>query len=241
METIHHKLQQFDPGIVWLDNNNIIVAMNGVATETFGNRSGELIGQEVLQLHPKKSQDKVSFLLEQSTCPMESPPPMTMMINIPERVLLVKVAKMCGNDGLMGTCMVFYDLTDLTITQSQEEEQPDEERSGRLYKLPVYKNKQILLVDLRQVNAFKAEGHYSTLYTKDDNLLCNLSLSDLERRLDLTKFVRVHRSYLVNLTSAMAFEKVDEQYQLTIESKDQIRIPISRNNLAKVKHLLGLA
>jgi DNA-binding LytR/AlgR family response regulator len=110
-----------------------------------------------------------------------------------------------------------------------------------LYKLPVYKNKQILLVDLDDVSAIKAEGHYSTLYTKDDTFLCNLSLSDLEGRLDKNKFIRVHRSYLVNLHSALAFEKVEEQCQLTIESKDRIQVPISRNNVAKVKRLLGLA
>ena len=52
METIQHKLQQFDPGMVWLDKDNRILAMNGLAMETFGAQPGELIGEEILQLHP---------------------------------------------------------------------------------------------------------------------------------------------------------------------------------------------
>ena len=45
METIQHKLQQFDPGMVWLDKDNHILAMNGVAIETLNARPGELIGR----------------------------------------------------------------------------------------------------------------------------------------------------------------------------------------------------
>ena len=53
-KTIQHNLQQFDPGIVWLDARNIIIGMNGVATEVLGDRTGELIGEEVLSIHPEK-------------------------------------------------------------------------------------------------------------------------------------------------------------------------------------------
>ena len=74
---------------------------------------GQLIGEEVLSIHPERSREKVKFLLDQAACPMDSPPPVAMMINIPERVLLIKVAKMCGRDGAVGACMVFYDVTDL--------------------------------------------------------------------------------------------------------------------------------
>ncbi len=73
METIQHKLQEFNPGIVWLDPNNIIIGLNRFAAETFGGETGELVGQEVLQLHPKNSQDKVKFLLDNSSCPVFSP------------------------------------------------------------------------------------------------------------------------------------------------------------------------
>ena len=216
--------------------------MNGVALRTLGDRRGQLIGEEVLQLHPEKSRDKVRWLLDQSSCPMDSPPPMTMMINIPERVLMIKVARMCGEDGDVGTCMVFYDLTDLTTTPGPGDTRTraiSDERL-QLYKLPVYKDKRTLLVDLDSVCCIKAEGHYSNLYAEDEEYLCNLSLSDLEGRLDDRVFFRMHRSYIVNMRYAKAFEKSDDQCILVLDHKEGMRIPISRANINKVKKLLGL-
>ena len=242
LDTIQQRLQQFDPGIVWLDTDNRITAMNPVAVQTFGDRTGELIGEEVLQLHPEKSRDKVKQLLDQSACPGESPPPMTMIINIPERVLMIKITRMSGSNGDVGACMVFYDLTDLT-TRAPEPTGTDEAGGAvqrRLCKLPVYKDKRTLLVDLESVCCIKAEGHYSTLYTETERFLCNLSLSDLENRIDDRLFVRVHRSYIVNMRCAKAFEKAEEQYHLLLDHRDGLRIPVSKSHVALLKDLLGL-
>jgi len=214
--------------------------MNGLAIETLGDAQGKLIGEEVLQLHPEKSREKVRFLLEQSACPVDSPPPMTMMINIPERLLLIKVAKMCGEGGHIGTCMIFYDLTDLA-TVAAENETAQETGRRKLFKLPVYKDKRVLLIDLEAVSAIKAEGHYSTLYTDNENYLCNLSLSDLEERIKSEHFLRVHRSYIVNLQYARAFEKVDEHCYLVLDSSDGMRVPISRSKVSTIKEYLGLS
>lgn len=242
MESIHHKLQQFELGMVWLDAENRISAMNSFAMETLAAKPGDLVGQEVLQLHPEASRDKIRWLLESSSCPINSPPPMTMMINIPERVLLIKVSKMHGKDGAVGTCMVFYDLTDLATRPGEDDDEKDiSERPRELYKLPVYKNKGVLLVDLESVAGIKADGKYSTLYTEEGSYFCNLSLSELEHRMNKKRFLRVHRSYLVNLMFAMAFEKIDDQCYLIMKYMNDIKVPISRSKATYLKQLLGIA
>ncbi len=241
METIQHKLQQFDPGMVWLDKDNRILAMNGIAMQTLNARPGELIGEEILSIHPERSREKVKWLLDQSSCPAKSPPPMTMMINIPERVLLIKVSKMCGQDDVVGTCMIFYDLTDeATRPVRSTGEGEAEEPTLQLYKLPVYKDKRVLLVDLESVCCIKADGRYSKLYTSDGDYFCNLSISELDKRLDEHKFFRVHRSHIVNLRFAKSFEKSDEQCFIVMDIADGMKVPVSRNKVNSLKQMLGL-
>lgn len=236
METFQHQLQRFDPGIVWLDANNQIMGLNSVAGQIMGADAEAIIGQEILQFHPEKSRAKVQWLLEQAACPAESPPPMTMMINIPDKVLLIKVSKMSGHGQAVGTCMVFYDLTDLTTTPRKDQDESDKPRL--LFKLPVHKQNRVMLVDLDEVVHFKAEGHYTTVYTKAEEYLCNLSLSELEARLPQDKYVRVHRSHMINLRYAKSFEKADEQHNIVMAG--DVIIPVSRGKVKVLKTILGL-
>jgi hypothetical protein len=239
VETIEHQLQKFDPGVVWLDQDNRISALNSVAAQVLGANVEEIVGQEILQFHPEKSRPKVQWLLESSACPADSPPPMTMMINIPDRVLLIKVSKMQGrNGGHGGTCMVFFDLTEITTTPRLDRE--DTHRPRLLFKLPVYQQNKVMLVDLDEVVHFKAEGHYTTVYTASEHYLCNLSLSDLEERLDQQRYVRVHRSHMINLRHAKSFEKQQDQCTIVMDTPDEVVIPISRSKVKMLKTMLGM-
>ena len=240
METFQHQLQKFDPGVVWLDQDNHIYALNSVAIEVLGANAEEIIGQEILQFHPEKSRGKVQWLLESTSCPVESPPPMTMMINIPDRVLLIKVSKMLGKKSAenLGTCMVFYDLTDITTTPHQNDRETDKPRL--LFKLPVFQQNRVMLVSLDEVVHFKAEGHYTNVYTPSDEYLCNLSLSDLEERLDKDKFVRVHRSHMINMNYAKLFEKSGDHCTIVMDVPGEVIIPISRSKVKMLKTMLGL-
>lgn len=77
------------------------------------------------------------------------------------------------------------------------------------------------------------------MFTDAQAYLCNLALSDLELRLDPGKFVRVHRSHMVNIRFAAAFEKVDEQATLVMRTQDG-PASVSRSNVQKLKLMFGL-
>src|SRR6266436_5711514 len=117
METLQYKLQKFDPGVVLLSADNRILAMNQIAQRVLSNIRGNPIGRDVLQLHPEKSKEKIQLLLrsgsEADGGHTESPP-MTMMINIPDRVLLIKVTRLFYCSLRHGRCIMFYALTALT-------------------------------------------------------------------------------------------------------------------------------
>ena len=238
METLHYKLQQFDPGIVWLDKHNMVTAMNSVAMNVLGNLKESPLGKDIINFHPVKSRAKIQMLLHSSECPMDSPPPISMMINAIDRLLMIKVSKMHGEDGAMGTCMVFYDLTD--VATGIEKEAVEDRQRLALNKVPVYKNNRILLVDLKDVICIKAEGHYCSLYTEDNEYLCNLSLSDLESALFIDSFRRVHRSYIVNLDKVREIERGEKRMTLKPDSDSTVSVPVSKNHQAFIKEYFNL-
>ncbi len=250
-ETFQHRLEQFNPGVVWLDAQGRVSAFNDVALQILG-PAGEqslgvpqdqLFGIDVVQLHPEKSRDKLRFLLQSRDaggCPVKSPPPVAMMINIPDRILMIKVSRMSGMQGACGTCMIFYDVTDLTT------EPLSEARSGlgspprRLLKIPVYRKNRVILIDLKEIIRFQGDGHYTTIVTKDDRYLSNLSLADLELRLDNSIFLRVHRSHIVSLPYAIELLKADESMNLVMGDAERSVVPVSRAKVGVLKERFGV-
>ena len=235
-ETFQHRLEQFNPGVVWLDAQGHVTAFNDVALQVLG-PAGEqslgvaqdkLFGIDVVALHPEKSRDKLRFLLQSRDsegCPVKSPPPLAMMINIPDRILMIKVSRMSGMHGMCGTCMIFYDVTDLTTEPSVDAPIGATAAPRRLLKIPVYRKSRVILIDLKDIVRFQGDGHYTTIVTKDDRFLSNLSLSDLELRLDDALFVRVHRSHIVSLTHAVELLKGDESMNLVMGDANAASCP----------------
>jgi hypothetical protein len=241
METFEYKLQQFDPGVVLLDADNKVQALNDVGIRVLGKIRGDLIGKNIFQLHPAKSKEKIEWALQSAqkvgVGPMGPPPPMTMMINIPDRVLLIKVTQLFSESRVIGTCMLFYDLTDITTRDGGD-------RGGKprlLFKLPVYTKNRVLLLDLDAVVHLESDGHYTGVYTLDQRHFCNLSLSDLETRLNREQYIRIHRRHLINIRHAQTLEKVDEQYVIVMKGPETARLPISRSKVKDLKEMLGLA
>ncbi|ABE35955.1 heme-containing CO-sensing transcriptional regulator rcoM 2 [Paraburkholderia xenovorans LB400] len=250
-ETFQHKLEQFNPGIVWLDPQGHVSAFNDVALhilgpageQSLGVAQDHLFGIDVVQLHPEKSRDKLRFLLQSRDaggCPVRSPPPVAMMINIPDRILMIKVSKMTGAAGTCGSCMIFYDVTDLTTEPSSQPAGASVPAPRRLFKIPVYRKSRVILIDLKDIVRFQGDGHYTTIVTKDERYLSNLSLADLELRLDSSVYLRVHRSHIVSLPYAVELVKLDESVNLVMDDAEQTQVPVSRSRTAQLKELLGV-
>jgi hypothetical protein len=247
MESFYYKLQKFDPGVVMLDAENRIAGMNAVAFRVLGDIQGDPIGREVLQFHPEKSRDKIQLLLDAADkaarCPMDSPPPMTMMITIPDRVLLIKVTKLMGAGTPVGACLVFYDLTDITTQEGRSvaDEAPEPwVRPRQLVKLPVLLHNRVLLLSIDEVVWMQSEAHYTTVHTRDQQYFCNLSLGDLEERLDRDRFLRTHRSYFINLHHAKTIEREGENYIVVMDGHKSARVPVGRSHVQALKEALGL-
>lgn len=109
-----------------------------------------------------------------------------------------------------------------------------------LKRLPVERNKVTLLLDPDEIVSIQAEAHYTRVCDGADSYFCHYSLSELEERLDPAVFLRVHRSHIINLTHAKAFERRKEQGLVKLDGRAAASVPVSRRNVPKLRAALGI-
>jgi len=232
-------LERFDCGVVHIDRDLCVVAMNDFARRVLPVDEVRPFDKMVEQFHPERSRAKVRLLFGQAECPVNSAPPMAMIINIPERVLLIKVSHMRDGAGEpAGYSLVFHDITDLVSLQ--EDEGREEGQRRQLLKIPAVSRNRIALVETEKVIHLRAEGHYTWIQTAETQLFCNLAINELESRLPADRFLRVHRSYIANLDYATEIVREDGNLMLRLEGLEGA-IPVSRSRAAPLMELLGLS
>jgi NO-binding membrane sensor protein with MHYT domain len=107
--------------------------------------------------------------------------------------------------------------------------------------IPYEKDGRTLFVDLAQISAIRAEGHYTILYSGPSKLFCQWSISDAATRLQESAFIRCHRSYMINPRHVSGFERKKDNGICFFERSPQLGpVPVSRSRLAEVRQALGL-
>lgn len=81
---------------------------------------------------------------------------------------------------------------------------------------------------------FEAVGDYIAAHAGAAQHLLHLSLSQLEERLDPQRFVRIHRTYIVNLDHVTAFRRQPDA-RLIAELDDGTRLPVSRTKAQELR------
>ena len=232
-----YLLERSDVGVVHLDKDLTVVAMNSFARRALPVEEKQPFEKMVLSFHPERSVAKVKFLLDQAECPVSNPPPMTMIINIPERVLLIKVTKLSDLRGdTAGYTLIFYDITELVSADEAVELKPQVKR--QLQKIPTISQNRIVLVDVDTVSHIRAEGHYTWVGTPQGASFSNLNISDLAGRLG-TSFLRIHRSYLANLDFAEQILRDEGKISLKLRGETSA-LPVARTSVPRLLEQLGI-
>lgn len=233
-----YLLERFDVGVVQLARDLTVVAMNSFARRILPVEDKQPFEKMVLSFHPERSVPKVKFLLDQADCPVSNPPPMTMIINIPERVLLIKVTKLSDVRGeTHGYTLVFYDITELVSGEEPVALKPQAKR--QLQKIPTASQHRVVLVDVEKVTYIRAEGHYTRVSTPQGSSFCNLNISDLAERLDGGSFLRIHRSYLANLAFAEQILREEGRICLKLRGENTV-LPVARTSVPRLLEQLGI-
>lgn len=93
-------------------------------------------------------------------------------------------------------------------------------------------------IDLAQVDRVQAEGEYVRLYHGAATYLHREAISSLIDKFDQTRFVRIHRSHIIN-RDRVASIKRRPTGGYTIVTVDGEQLPVGRNYRAVVRTLVG--
>ena len=95
--------------------------------------------------------------------------------------------------------------------------------------------------DPSQVSAIVAKDHYALLLVEGQELLADDRLDTLAQRLDPQKFLRIHRSAIINLDFLKELEhEGDRKYLAVLSDPAKTKLPVSRERLEDLKNRLGL-
>lgn len=108
-------------------------------------------------------------------------------------------------------------------------------------KIPVVAGGGTELIDQEQVHYVQAEGDYSRVHTFDRSYLATASLRELEAALPADRFLRIHRSYLVNLAKVASVRRAGaDRLRLALDDATRTELDVARRQAPKVRAALKL-
>jgi len=113
--------------------------------------------------------------------------------------------------------------------------QPEEQN-----RVVVKNGNNIKIIPINDIHYIEAYDDYVKIFTKDGYSLKKKTMSYFEQSLNGEQFVRVHRSYIVQVQQITKIEAALEKDNHSALLKSGIKIPLSKTGYTKLKTVLGL-
>jgi len=112
-------------------------------------------------------------------------------------------------------------------------------RARGLERLPVSKGKKIVLLDLDEIMWFSSDEGLVFAHTGPARFVVNRTLSELEERLDDTRFFRIHRSTIVNLNHVREIVPwFSGKYKVVMSDSGGSELTLSRSRAKELRRIL---
>ena len=97
---------------------------------------------------------------------------------------------------------------------------------------------QMHFIAIEKIDYIEAQDDYIMIHSEGKSILKTQALSDIETQLDPQKFIRIHRSYVINLAQLNRIERVTKDSVLAILNSGK-QLPISRSGYERLKPLFN--
>ena len=97
----------------------------------------------------------------------------------------------------------------------------------------------IKIIPTLDIQYIEANGDNVKIMTSEGSFSKNKTMSFFEQQLSSNDFVRIHRSYLVNVSLVSRIDAYDKESHLAVLSSG-IQLPVSKSGYQKLKEILGM-
>lgn len=113
------------------------------------------------------------------------------------------------------------------------------ETQGNHNRVVVKENGKIKIIPVAQLQFLEAADDYVKLHTAGGSYLKNKTMAFFEKALDAGSFIRIHRSYIVNVQLITRLDPYEKETWLAVLS-DGKKLPVSKTGYIKLKEVLGI-
>ncbi len=103
----------------------------------------------------------------------------------------------------------------------------------------IKENGKIKIIAVPQLQFIEAADDYVKLHTAEGSFLKNKTMAFFEKTLDANSFIRIHRSYIVNVQLITRLDPYEKESWLAVLTNGK-KLPVSKTGYAKLKQVLGI-
>lgn len=125
------------------------------------------------------------------------------------------------------------------LLQEQSAEEPTASESAYLERISVDMRGQVRIIAVEDIDFIAADGSYAELHVRDDTYLIRERMQTLEDRLDPQQFMRIHRSFIVQLDRIESLlVSAGGKYAVRLKSGEKLKM--SRSRREELEKRLGV-
>jgi two-component system LytT family response regulator len=110
-------------------------------------------------------------------------------------------------------------------------------RNGPLERVLIRDGSRVHVIPVEKIDLFEAQDDYVAILSEGRTHLKSQRLSELETQLDPARFLRIHRSYIVNVERIARIEQATRDSHQAVLTDGKV-VPVSRSGYQKVRMLL---
>ena len=112
-----------------------------------------------------------------------------------------------------------------------------QQHNAPLERILVKDRNRIHILPVKEISHVEAQDDYVALYSEERSFLKKETLSGLEKRLDSRHFVRIHRSYLLNIDFLSKIEPYTKDSKIAVLNNGKT-LPVSRSGYQRLMTLI---